>query len=189
MTDQLQFFRDSLIPTKKRTIKVEGGRLYSDQCEKVTMRVTNEKSILTDVLYVPNFGVNLLFEKKLCVNDLKRNFDENGLYLHDSEGRQMLRASNRKRLYIVNKIAPQLKNYVLIASSIFRIIVMSVLINSISDDDMIIDSPEPSNSKAAPRSFDTSSFINTFSSMNHEKISMNSNDSSNRTFKLEMYRL
>lgn len=101
------------------------------------MRMINEQSVLRDVLYVSNLDVNLLSEKKLCVNDLKESFDKNELYLHNNKGRQVLRASNRRRLYIVNKISPQLNKYALIASTIFKIIVMSTLIETI-DDEIII---------------------------------------------------
>lgn len=139
MIDQFQFFRGPLIPTKKRTIKVEKRKLYSNQRESVMMRMINEQSMLTGVLYVPNLGVNLLSKKKLCVNELKKNFDESGLYLHDIKGKQVLKASDRKGLYIVNKITFQLSEYVLIASNISKIIAMPTLTDP-TDVEMTINS-------------------------------------------------
>lgn len=114
MTDQLQLFRSSLKSIRRRTIKIERGRLFSDQRETTVMRVKSDQCLLTNVLYVSNLGVNLLSEKKLCQNDLMRIFDEKGLYMNDAKGNQMLRASNHEEVYIVDKIASQLDEFALL---------------------------------------------------------------------------
>lgn len=98
----------------------------------------NGQSILTNVLYVSNLGVNLLFEKKLCINNLKESFNKNKLYLHDKKRRQMLRTFDRRELYIVDNITSQLSEYVLTASVISKIIIMSTIIDLI-DNKMITD--------------------------------------------------
>ena len=100
------------------------------------MRIINKQNVLTNVFYVSNFDVNLLFEKTLCVSESKKNFDENDLYLHDKYNKQIFKISDRRKLYIVNKITFQLNDYVLTASKIFRTIVMSALIDR-NDNDII----------------------------------------------------
>lgn len=186
MIDQFQFFKGSLVLIKRRTIKIKERKLYSNQRENVTMRVTNEKSVLTNVFYVFNLDVNLLFEKKLCVNDLKKNFDENELYLHDNKKKQMFKTSNQRNFYLINKISSQLSKYVLITSIIFKIIVMSILIDFIFDDEMSIDQPDEKfmkNDKIASRSFADSTNL----SLNKDLIDIE--DSSSQASKIETYKL
>jgi hypothetical protein len=54
-----------MIPIKRRTIKVKGGRLYTDFIGQVKIKVASVSLILKDVLYVPGLGVNLLLSRKL----------------------------------------------------------------------------------------------------------------------------
>ncbi len=56
-----------MIPIKRRTIKVGGGRLYTDFKERVKIRVAGVSLILKDILYVPGLGINLLLSRKLCL--------------------------------------------------------------------------------------------------------------------------
>ena len=60
----------------------------------------------------------MLFEKKLCVNEIKIFFEKNNLYLHDKYNKQIFKTFNRKKFYIVNKITFQLNDYILIASRV-----------------------------------------------------------------------
>ena len=98
------------------------------------MRMINEQCMLRNVFYVPNFGVNLLSEKKHCVSEFRKNFDENKLYLHNQAGIQVFKASNQKEFYIVNKIAFELNEHALIASTILEIIAMPALIKSMKNE-------------------------------------------------------
>ena len=93
-----------------------------------------EQNVLKNVFYVFNFDVNLLFAKKLCVNELKKKFYKNDLYLHDKYKKQIFKTSNRQKFYIVNKITFQLNDYVLTALIILKTIIMSTLINQNNDD-------------------------------------------------------
>lgn len=113
MTDQLQLFRGPLTPIKRRVIRVEGGRLYSDQCGTAIMRVENGQTPLARVLYVPELGVNLLSGKRLCEKGLRGSFDTEGLYIHNEQGKQMLRAQDRGGVYIVDKVAAELDEFAL----------------------------------------------------------------------------
>src|SRR5204863_3624714 len=65
MTDQRQLFR-SLVPVKRRTIKVGGGKLYSWHIGVCELRVLSRRTILLkDALMVLNFGVNLPSRRKI----------------------------------------------------------------------------------------------------------------------------
>ena len=46
------------------------------------MKVKNNKCRLTNVLYVFNLKINLLFEKYFTKKDLQRSFNNNDLYMH-----------------------------------------------------------------------------------------------------------
>lgn len=113
MTDQLQLFRDFLTSIKRRVIRVEERRLYSDQCDTAIMRVENEQTSLTRVLYVSELEINLLSEKRLCEKKLRESFDTEELYIHNEQDKQMLRAQDRDDVYIVNKIAAKLDEFAL----------------------------------------------------------------------------
>jgi hypothetical protein len=67
MTDDKSLFRLPLIPIRRKTILVGGGQLFTNWMGTAELRVKGSGSILiSDVLYVPNLGVNLLSSKKLC---------------------------------------------------------------------------------------------------------------------------
>ncbi len=104
MTDQLRLFSGPLKSIKRRTIKVGGGKLCSDQCGTVVMKVNGECR-LTEVLYVPDLGVNLLSGRRFTRCGLRGSFDNDGLYIHTKEGIEVLRAPARGGIYIVDKVA------------------------------------------------------------------------------------
>ena len=56
-----------MIPIKRRTVKVGGGRLYTEFKERVEIRVASVSLILEDILYIPGLGINLLLSRKLCL--------------------------------------------------------------------------------------------------------------------------
>jgi hypothetical protein len=67
MTDDKSLFRLQLIPIRRRTILVGGGQLYADFIGTAELKVKGSGSVLlSDVLYVPNLGVNLLSSRKFC---------------------------------------------------------------------------------------------------------------------------
>ena len=70
MIDQLQFFNEFLISIKKRTIKIEEKILHSNQCKTMIMKIKNDEYQLTNVLYVFNLKINLLFEKRFTKKNL-----------------------------------------------------------------------------------------------------------------------
>ena len=74
MTDQLRLFNEFLISIKRRTIKIEEKILHSDQCETIIMKVKNDECRLTNVLYVFNLRINLLFEKRFTKKNLRKKF-------------------------------------------------------------------------------------------------------------------
>ena len=116
MTDNLRLFSGSLRPIRRRTIKVGGGKLYSDQCGTAMMRAADGSyTPLSSVLYVPNLGVNLLSVRRLCEHGLQGSFDKKGLYLHDYQGRRVLKAPVRQGVYIVEKLATDVNDFALIS--------------------------------------------------------------------------
>ncbi len=54
-----------MIPIKRRTVKVGGGRLYTDFKGRIKIRVASVSLILEDILYIPSLGINLLLSRKL----------------------------------------------------------------------------------------------------------------------------
>ena len=66
MTDQPCLFRGPLISIPRRTIRVRGGKLYSNQIGVVEMRAESGSMLLDKVLFVPRLSVNLLSTRKIC---------------------------------------------------------------------------------------------------------------------------
>jgi hypothetical protein len=66
MTDQLNLFRGLLTKIKRRTIKVGGGKLYSDEIGTTEMKVAGVSLLLPNTLYVKGLGMNLLSSRKIC---------------------------------------------------------------------------------------------------------------------------
>ena len=133
MTDQLRLFSEPLKSIKRRTIKVGGGRLYSVQCGTITMKVQNGECRLTEVLYVPNLGVNLLSGKRFTRCGLRGSFDNDGLYIHTKKGIEVLRAPARGGVYIVDKLASELDKFVLIAMDNKLASLVPIILPTISD--------------------------------------------------------
>ena len=117
MTDDLRLFSGPLKSIKRRTIKVGGGRLYSDQCGSVTMRVKDGESMLTEVLYVPGLGVNLLSARHFTKKGLIGGFNDDSLFMRTKQGIEVLRASAQGGVYIVDKVTSELKEYALLATT------------------------------------------------------------------------
>ncbi len=117
MTDQLRLFSDSLVRIKRRTIKVEGGKLYVNHCGTAVIRDRHENSVkLSSVLHVSKLGVNLLSERRMCEKGLQGSFDDKGLYMHDKRGKQMIEALECEGVYIVEIIANGLDEFALLSA-------------------------------------------------------------------------
>jgi len=117
MTDQLRHFRGPLSKIRRRTIKVGGGKLYSDQCGTAIMRAKDgHKAPLASTLYVPHLGVNLLAGRRMCGKGLSGGFDKHSLWMHDKSGRQVLKARQQGGVYVVDEIAEDLNEFALITA-------------------------------------------------------------------------
>ena len=137
MIDDLWLFSESLKSIKRRTIKIEKKRLYSNQCDSVTMRVKNDESMLTKVLYVFDFDVNLLFVKHFIKKKLIKDFNDDSLFMRIKQNIEVLRTFVQEDIYIVNKITSKLKKYALLAITTIEFLkvlsvsfAMSAIVNS-----------------------------------------------------------
>ena len=55
-----------MTPIRRRTILVGSGQLYTDFIGTTKLKVKGSRSVLlSNVLYIPNLGVNLLSSRKL----------------------------------------------------------------------------------------------------------------------------
>ena len=68
------------------------------------MRVKDGECWLTNVLYVFNLKINLLFERRFTKKNLRRNFDDNNLYMHITQDAEMLKTFVQNDIYIINQI-------------------------------------------------------------------------------------
>jgi Reverse transcriptase (RNA-dependent DNA polymerase) len=111
MTDDKSLFRSQLTPIRRRTILVGGGQLYADFIGTAELKVKGSGSVLlSDVLYVPNLGVNLLSSRKLCRSKgLKFTGDDNRMaFWHNRT--KILEASVKGGVYIISWVKPDLIN-------------------------------------------------------------------------------
>ena len=122
MTDNLELFSDFLKPIKKRVIKVEKKRLYSNKSDLTRVQNRKEKIRLITTLYVSGLEVNLLLVKRLCEMKLEGSFDENNLYMRDKKERLMLKVFAFSGVYIVDKITKKLNEIAFIAIMIDDVI-------------------------------------------------------------------
>ena len=111
MTDDKSLFRSQLTPIRRRTILVGGGQLYADFIGTAELKVKGSGSVLlSDVLYVPNLGVNLLSSRKLCRSKgLKFTGDDNRMaFWHNRT--KILEASVKGGVYIISWVKLDLIN-------------------------------------------------------------------------------
>ena len=109
MTDQLHLFRGPLRRVEKRSVRVGGDiRLRIKGVGSAQVQTEGGVMNLSNVLYVPDLGVNLLSGNALCQKGLQGSFDKRALYMHDKKGSLVLKAVKQGGIYIVNRIAPDL---------------------------------------------------------------------------------
>lgn len=119
MSDQSTLFR-SMIRIPRRSIKVGGGVIYSDHKGEVDMVcVDGSKATLTNVLYVPKLGVNLLSGRQVCRHGLEAGYDESSHWFRSkADGRVIIKAEIKDGLYIVTHVASRGKQIALSASAL-----------------------------------------------------------------------
>jgi hypothetical protein len=110
MTDDKALFRSPLVQIRRRTILVGGGQLFADWIGTAKLRVKGSGSILiSDVLYVPNLGVNLLSSKKLCSKGLTFTSDDKSMAFWSNQ-EKVLEASVKGGVYILSWVKPNLED-------------------------------------------------------------------------------
>ena len=77
------------------------------------MKIRTDECRLTKMLYVSDFEVNLLSDKRLIKKELKRSFDNNNLYMHNKQNVKVLTALARENVYVVNQIKLELNELAL----------------------------------------------------------------------------
>jgi hypothetical protein len=63
---------------------------------------------LSNILYVPDLGVNLLSGNALCQKGLQGSFNKRALYMHDKKESLVLKTVKQRGIYIVNRIVSDL---------------------------------------------------------------------------------
>ena len=118
MIDDFSLFNDSLKFIRRRDIKIEKNRLYSNKYDMT--RVTNKKnkSCLITTLYVSNLKVNFLSIRRLCEMKVKNHFDKNVFRLVNKSKRLVVRISICNDVYVIDKISNALNEKTLIANMI-----------------------------------------------------------------------
>ena len=117
MIDQFRLFNKLLKSIKRRTIKIEKRKLYSNQCDTMMMKVKNDESRLTKILYVSNLEINLLFARRFIKCELRKSFNNDDLYMYIKKSIETLKVFARDDIYIMNKIALELNEFAYVNSS------------------------------------------------------------------------
>ena len=104
MSDQPSLFR-RMTKIKRRTVRVGGGELYTDwKGEAQVICKDGSSTWLSDVLLVPNLGVNLLSGRRMCGVGLKGRFNSHTLRFKLGN-RTIIKATMDDGLYVVSHIA------------------------------------------------------------------------------------
>ena len=67
------------------------------------MKINNECRLI-EVFYVLDLGVNLLSRRRFTRYELRESFDNDNLYIYIKKSIEVLRASTRGDIYIVDKV-------------------------------------------------------------------------------------
>ncbi|KAF7566254.1 hypothetical protein PtrM4_145740 [Pyrenophora tritici-repentis] len=104
MSDQPSLFR-RMIKIKRRVVRVGGGELYADwKGEAQVVCKDGSSTWLSEVLLVPNLGVNLLSGRRICAASLKGRFNSHALYFKLGK-KVIIEATMDDGLYVVSHIA------------------------------------------------------------------------------------
>jgi hypothetical protein len=104
MSDQPSLFR-RMIKIKRRLVWVGGGELYADwKGEAHVVCKDGSSTWLSDVLLVPNLGVNLLSGRRMCAAGLKGRFNSHALCFKLGK-KIIIKATMDDGLYVVSHVA------------------------------------------------------------------------------------
>jgi len=110
MTDDISLFRTPLVSIQPRAILVGGGQLFANEKGTAELKVKGSGSVLiSNVLYVPKLGVNLLSTKRLCSKGLTFTGDENHMAFWRNQ-EQILEASGQGGVYVLSWIKPNIQD-------------------------------------------------------------------------------
>jgi hypothetical protein len=127
MTDQLHLFRGPLRKVEKRSVKIGGNiKLRIRGVENAQVQIKEGVINLLNVFYVSDLGVNLLSRNALCEKELYGSFNKLALYMHDKKDRLILKTIKQGGIYIVNRIALNLRQ------SAFPTTVMNINSNAVN---------------------------------------------------------
>ena len=118
MTDDFSLFNDSLKFIRRRDIKIEEDKLYSNKYDMTRVTDKKSRSRLITTLYVSNLKVNFLSIKRLCEMRVESHFDKNVLRLVNKSERLVVRASICNDVYVVDKITNALDEKTFITNMI-----------------------------------------------------------------------
>ena len=113
MIDQLRLFSESLTFIKRRTIKIEKRKLYSNQREMTIIKMKNEICRLTKILYVFDLEINLFSKKRFIKKKLKESFDDDDLYMHTKQNIEMIKVFVKDEIYVINRITSKFDEFAL----------------------------------------------------------------------------
>ena len=122
ITNNFELFNDSLKSIRRRVIKIEKERFYSNKSDLTRVQNKKKRIRLITVLYVSDLKMNFLSIKRLCEMRLEKSFDENDLYMRDKKERLMLKVFAFSGVYIVDKVTKELNEIALIAIMIGDVI-------------------------------------------------------------------
>ena len=115
MIDNLDSFNNPLKSIKKRVIKIEKKKLYSNKSDLAQIKNNKKKIRLITILYVLDLETNLLLIKRLCKIKLKKNFDKNVFYIRDNREQLILRIFVCNNVYVIDKVTKKLNKIIFIA--------------------------------------------------------------------------
>lgn len=113
ISDQLSLFR-SLTAIPRQTIIVGGSRLCANAKGIVKVTCEDESSMyLSDVLFVPKLGINLISSRKICRHiGLQGTFDQQNIFFTKDDCKLII-VTMKNGLYIVSHISKDIGKIVL----------------------------------------------------------------------------
>jgi hypothetical protein len=104
ITDQLSFFRGTLKKKARSSSVLDIGRtrLRMEGVGKVRIQIEGGEMTLSNILYIPGLGTNLLSRDALCEAGLHGSFDKSVIYIQADDGSLVLKAVKRDSIYIMN---------------------------------------------------------------------------------------
>ena len=95
--------------------------MHVDYCDTVIIRNHDKNSIfLSSILYVLNFKVNFLFNKRIYKKKLQESFDQQNLYIHNKFKKEMFKTQEREEIYIIKKIVKDLNEFILFSAMYYN---------------------------------------------------------------------